>query len=69
MATPLEQCIASVEERRRAKGNDKALNTHATVMKHGLVARHVPRFRAEGLRVEHLEREEAFLCVKEALGL
>lgn len=69
LATPLDECVRSVEQRRRARGNDKPLNTHATIAKYRSVLNHIPRFRAEGLRVEHLDREEAYQCLREVLRL
>lgn len=67
--TPLQECLDSVQARRAAKGNLSPLNPKATKEKHRAVETMVPRFRATGVDVRHVNREDGFLAVKEKLGL
>jgi energy-coupling factor transporter ATP-binding protein EcfA2 len=67
--TPLQECLDSVQARRAAKGNLDPLNPKATTEKHRAVEAMVPRFRAAGVDVHHVNREEGFQLVRERLGL
>lgn len=69
LRTPLEVCLASVKERRAAKGNHEPLNPKTTTEKHRAVLNMVPRFQAAGIRTYHLDRDAAFMVAREILGL
>ena len=67
--TPLDVCLASVAERRAAKGNTTPLNPKTTTEKHRAVTAMVPRFRAAGVPTFHVSREEARDVARELLKL
>lgn len=69
LTTPLDECLASVQERRAARGNTKPLNPKTTREKHRAVLQMVPRFRAAGVPVYHIDREGAFEIAREILKL
>lgn len=67
--TPLDLCIESVQQRRRAKKGDdaKPLNPLNTESKFKGTASSLRRLAAEGTRVLHLSREEALVEVLRCL--
>lgn len=67
--TSLADCLASVNARRAAKGKTEPVNPKATREKHRAVELMVPRFRAAGVPVWHVDREEAYSVAKELLKL
>jgi hypothetical protein len=69
LTTPLDECLASVQARRAARGNTKPLNPKTTREKHRAVLQMVPRFRAAGVPVYHVDREGAFEIAREILKL
>ena len=68
LSTPLDECLRSVQQRREAKGNTDPLNPKATTEKHRAVEAMVPRFRAAGVPIAHVDREEAFRIAKMVLA-
>lgn len=67
--TPLDVCIESVKIRRADAGNDKELNTKATVDKHRAVELMGPRFIKAGVPTFILDRDAAYIKACELLGL
>ncbi len=69
LATPLEDCLASVKARRAARGATKPLNETNTRAKHHTLLVTNKSNRAAGIKVEELQRPEAHARVMELLGL
>jgi thymidylate kinase len=67
--TPVDVCLASVQERRAARGNDKPLNPKNTESKFKTNRRVLERFEEAGVPVVWLSREEAFERIKKEFGL
>lgn len=57
--TTLEDCLASVQARRAARGNLTPLNPDTTASRHRAIRTHPDRFRAKGLHVTVGSRNEA----------
>lgn len=70
LTTPLEVCLASIRERREARGEEKPLNPKNTTERHKRVGRACDRLRAAGVRLERLDREAALhlVCREFSLG-
>ena len=69
LTTPLADCLASVEARRRARGNDAPLNTSHTTDRYRSILSMGQKHRAMGLHVEFLSRAEALAYCCELLSL
>lgn len=69
LATPIEECIAGIQERRQRTGNVRPWKEDATRKRVKAIDNACRRLRASGLRVEKLGREAAFLRCAELLGL
>jgi len=61
LALTTEECIASVEARRKLAGNDEPLNPNNLLSKHRSVAQFAVNARAEGYEVLSMNREDAEL--------
>lgn len=59
LTTPLNDCIASVQARRDARGVTKPFNPDNTVSKYKGIARSVDRMRALGVTIKLVNRQEA----------
>lgn len=60
LSTPIEECIAAINERRRLKGNNEPVDPKNTAGKRReLTERILPRMRAAGVDSHFLSREEA----------
>ena len=69
LSTPLEECLASVRERRLAKGNTDELNPESTTSKYNSILSMGHKHRDAGLDVEFLSRGAALSRCCELLGL
>jgi hypothetical protein len=65
--TPIDDCIASINERRRARGEEKPVNENNTRKRMKPIFSARGRLKDAGVTVTSLSREEAFLHVKELL--
>lgn len=70
LTTPVEQCVESVNERRRARGQMEPVNPANTISKHKNVAGTLRRMAKEAPRVivHTLDREAAYNKVMELLS-
>jgi energy-coupling factor transporter ATP-binding protein EcfA2 len=67
---PIELCIQSVLDRRKAAGNEKPFNEKNTREKHALLARCVEKLKERGVLVHQVQgRDIALSLVKELLGI
>ncbi len=57
--TPVEECIARIQRRRAARGDERPLNPANTVSKHQSVERSRPKMEALGLRCVTLRHKRA----------
>lgn len=69
LATPIADCLAAIQARRDARGETKPLNPKNTVDRNKRLGSALHRLRANGVRVEELDREGAYLRCAELLGL
>lgn len=68
LATPLEQCIASVRERRAERGDDRPFDPKNVEKEYRSVISSTKRLRAEGVQVETLDRDAALARALELLA-
>lgn len=66
---PMEKCVESVGERRRAGGNMQPLNPDATEVKWRFIKKSVTRFDAAGVPNYVLNREETYDKLRELLNV
>lgn len=67
--TPLDQCVAAINERRAARGVQEPVSLKKTTEKHEELLRVRARLRPSGIvQVYSLDREAAYLKVCELLG-
>ena len=69
LTTPIEECLAGIRERRAARGEEKPLNEKNTRQRHERMLRGLQRLKEAGVAVERLDREAAFIRIKELLGV
>ena len=69
LSTPIEECLAGIRARREARGEEKPLNEKNTRGRYESVIRTCARLVAQGVSVEVLDRETAFVRVRELLGV
>ena len=70
LTTPIDQCLDSVNARRRAKNPDKPpVKEKNTISKFNGVRKSLERLRQAGVRVEEGTREEVLTLVKRELAL
>lgn len=70
LGTPLEKCIESVNERRRAKKADaEPVNPGNTIAKHKMCGSTLPKFTAAGVDTRLLDREAALVTVLDLLEI
>ncbi len=74
LTTPVQQCIDSVNDRRRARAEREGkeytpVNTTNLVSKHGSLQKQNANRRRAGITVHELDREAAFIHVVQQLGL
>lgn len=69
LSTPLDACIAAINDRRAAKGNTEPVDPKNTTNRAKRVTQIASRLKDSGLTVEKLDREAAFLRAKRALGM
>lgn len=67
--TPLDVCIASVQQRREARGNTEVLNPKNTESKYKTNLRVLERFQEAGVEVAMLSRDEALERIRKEFGL
>jgi len=65
---PIAICVASIEERRRARGDGRPLNPSNTIAKVKATQLSMGRLQREGVQAEWHGRESALRRVLEALG-
>jgi len=67
---PVDECLRSVNERRRAKKPDADdVNPKGTTSKHGTNKRAMAQFISDGLNAEWHDRDGAYYRICEVLGL
>lgn len=70
LTTPIDQCLDSVNARRRAKNPDKPpVKEKNTISKFNGVKKSLERLREAGVRVEEGTREEALALIERELAL
>lgn len=70
LTTSLEDCIASVEKRRRARGNNKPLKPKNTVIKDKAIKTSIRRITEETeMELHQLNRRKAYDFIRETLGV
>jgi len=69
LTTPIEDCLAAIRDRRAARGDDRPLDEKNTRERARRVESGLRKMEASGAKVYRLDREGAFLKVKELLGL
>lgn len=67
LTTPIEECLAAIQGRRDARGEVKPLNPKNTTDRARRLLGSLRRLEAAGVAVERLDREAAFLRVRELL--
>lgn len=67
--TPIEVCLAAIRDRRAARGDERPFSEKNTRQRYERCLRGLQRLEASGVRVERLDREQAFLRVRELLGV
>jgi protein gp37/energy-coupling factor transporter ATP-binding protein EcfA2 len=66
--TPLDICLARVQERRAARGDTRPLNPDNTERRINVIVHARERLTAAGIRVERLSAEEALTVIKQRLN-
>ncbi len=69
LTTPVEECLAGVQARRDARGDERPLDPKNTVNRAKTVRRTCEKLRAAGMDVQFLDREAAYQYCVEALGI
>ena len=69
LTTPIETCLASIQNRRDARGDTRPLNPKNTISRARAHENGCKRLEAEGVAVHRLSRDEALAKVKELLNL
>jgi len=69
MRVPIEDCIAGIQARRDAKGNDKVLDPKRTISRVRTVESGAKRIEAAGIQSRWVNREEGLAAVIAALGV
>lgn len=69
LTTPLDVCLQGIQARRDDRGDTRELNPKNTTSRADRVKRSLSRLSDAGITVKKLDREVAFLAVKEALRL
>lgn len=67
--TPIEVCIESINERRRAAGNETPVNPKNTIAKHKTNLAAFKRFEEQRVSVGWLDRREAFNFIRQQLDV
>jgi len=67
--TPLADCLASIQLRRDARGDDRPLSTRRTVDRERSLKSRVKRLRANNVNIKWANRDEALTLALEALEL
>ncbi len=68
LKTDIEECLAAVRKRREERGNEKPLDEKNTRDRAKRVTRTLDFLADNGVPVKRLDREAAYLMVKEVLG-
>lgn len=69
LTTSLEDCLAAIQSRRDARGNTKPLDPSNTASKWKGIRNGGRKLKEVGVRVEEVDRDGAYLKMKEVLGL
>lgn len=69
LSTPLEECLASVNARRAARGKMEPVNPKNTESKHKGVQQSMRRFQERGVPSEWHDRDGAFARIEELLNV
>lgn len=69
LTTPIAECLSSVQARRDAKGTARPLNPKKTTTRADWIRRVTQRLEGAGVPTYRLDREAAFLKVRELLGV
>lgn len=69
LTTPLEDCVAGVQARRTARGDERPLNPKNTESKFKQVKRLKQRFEEAGIKVREGDRDEALALVEQILEI
>lgn len=67
--TPIETCLAAIRDRRAARGDERPFSEKNTRQRYDRCLGGLRRLDQAGVRVERLDREAAFLRVRELLGV
>lgn len=69
LATPMEQCVASIQSRRDARGDERPLNPKNTLLKDKAIISTVRKLQANGRSVIFADRSEAMFYARSALNV
>lgn len=69
LSTPIEECLNAIRTRRAERGDERPFSEKNTRGRYESVLRTCHRLKDAGVRVEVLDREAAFLRVRELLGV
>lgn len=69
LTTPIEDCLAAIRDRRAARGDEKPLNEKNTRDRAKRMLSGLARLKDAGVVVEKMDRDAAFLRVRELLGV
>lgn len=69
LATPMEQCVASIQSRRDARGDERPLNPKNTLLKDKAIISTVRKLQTNGRNIIFAERSEAMFYAKGALNV
>jgi thymidylate kinase len=67
--TPIEVCLDAIRNRRAARGNERPFSEKNTRQRYDRCLGGLRRLESQGVRVERLDREAAFLRVRELLAV
>lgn len=69
LRVPIEVCLASIQARRDARGDERPLNPKNTVNRQKSLERTISRLRDAGIDAQWMDREAAAIAIREALGV
>jgi hypothetical protein len=69
LATPMDDCVASVQSRRDARGDERPLNPKNTLLKDKAIISTVRKLQANGRQVIFADRTEAMFYARSALNV
>lgn len=69
LTTPIEECLAGIQQRRDGRGDTRPLNPNNTVNRARSQERALDKLLGMGFKVERLGREEALARIRMVLGV